>query len=169
MDGQATKNLISFFQDIPDHLARNRLFRLIELFAIAVMGIICDAQDWTGMAAFGIIRQEWLATFVCWGDGPSYRRSNRGARNQATNKTPHWAFPTPIPATQSKIQTWMGREVAASQNHAFFPDNHRHQSFIGPVISADAEGTPEQSHLIYMAIYMTLPCATPAHHWGELA
>ncbi len=64
MDGQATKGLISFFQDIPDHRARNRQFRLIDLFAIAVMAVICDAQDWTDVATFAIIRKDGLDTFM---------------------------------------------------------------------------------------------------------
>ncbi len=39
MDGQAIKGLFSFFQDIPGHRARNRQFRLMDLFVIAVMAI----------------------------------------------------------------------------------------------------------------------------------
>ena len=54
MDGQATKGLISFFGDIPDHRARNRQCRLIDLFAIAVMAVIGDAQAWAGVATFGV-------------------------------------------------------------------------------------------------------------------
>ncbi len=38
-----------------------------------------------------------------------------------------------------------------------FSDNHRHQSFIVPVISADAGGSPAKLRLIYMVLYMTLP------------
>lgn len=38
-----------------------------------------------------------------------------------------------------------------------FPDNHRHQSFIAPAISADAKGALAKLHLICMVLYMNLP------------
>ncbi len=52
MDGQATNSHIPLFQDIPDPRARHRQFRMIDLFVIAAMAGICDAQNRAYVATF---------------------------------------------------------------------------------------------------------------------
>ena len=119
MDGQATKGLISFFQDIPDHRARNRQFRLIDLFAIAVMAVICDAQDWTDVATFARIRKEWLDTFM---ELPGRTPSSSTFRRMFRRLNPD--------AFEKAFEAWIGSfGVTLSGQHVCIDGKTLRQSF----------------------------------------
>lgn len=59
-------SLIEHFAGLEDprkHTKKN-WHKLIDIFVIAVCGIICGADDWVSIAEFGRLKQSWLQTFL---------------------------------------------------------------------------------------------------------
>lgn len=68
-----------YFGDLPDpRTGPAILHRLIDIFTIALLGIICGADDWEAVADFGEKREPWLKTFLALPNGiPSHDTFNR--------------------------------------------------------------------------------------------
>ena len=64
MDVQATEGLLRFFRTIPDPRAANTWHRLDDLLAIAILAVLCGADGWAAVESWGLVNQEWLATFL---------------------------------------------------------------------------------------------------------
>lgn len=58
-------SLLKHFSIIPDpRLDHNKAHRLIDILAIAICAIICGADTWIDIVAFGRAKQEWFQTFL---------------------------------------------------------------------------------------------------------
>lgn len=65
MDVNVAGGFLRFFDDLPDpRRGPNVIHKLSDLIVIAVMAVICGAQGWSDVAAFGRAKQKWLATFL---------------------------------------------------------------------------------------------------------
>src|SRR5260370_28957458 len=53
------------FRDLPDPRVTGRCdHKLIDVIMIAVCGVICGAESWTGVETFGKAKQTWLKQFL---------------------------------------------------------------------------------------------------------
>jgi len=58
-------SLVEHFSDIADpRIERQKRHKLIDIFIIAICGIICGANDWTSIEEFGVSKQTWFETFL---------------------------------------------------------------------------------------------------------
>jgi len=66
--------VLAHFADLADpRVARTRLHPLLSVIAIALCGVICGADSWVEVAAFGEARRAWLATWLALPGGiPSH-------------------------------------------------------------------------------------------------
>jgi hypothetical protein len=64
MDAQATEGLLRFFRDLQDPRASNAWHRLEDLLAIAILAVLCGAESWAAVEAWGRGNLEWLSTFL---------------------------------------------------------------------------------------------------------
>jgi predicted transposase YbfD/YdcC len=64
MDGFAYTCPMRVFDTLPDPRATNVRHRLIDLLAIALMGMICDADGWEDLEDFARSKASWFATFM---------------------------------------------------------------------------------------------------------
>jgi hypothetical protein len=64
MDAPATEGLLRFFRTIDDPRAANARHPMADVLSIAVMAVLCGAQGWAAVAAWGELNAEWLATFL---------------------------------------------------------------------------------------------------------
>lgn len=59
------ESVLKYFEFIPDpRINRMRLHNLTDIITIAILGVICGADTWTAMEAFGKAKKEWLSTFL---------------------------------------------------------------------------------------------------------
>jgi predicted transposase YbfD/YdcC len=57
--------LVDHFSAITDpRIDRQKRHKLIDILTIAICGVICGADDWVAIEAFGQARLEWLKTFL---------------------------------------------------------------------------------------------------------
>lgn len=60
-----TSSITRHFADLPDPRSRHGLRHSLEsLVTIAICAVICGAEDWVGVAAFGRAKEHWLRTFL---------------------------------------------------------------------------------------------------------
>ena len=64
MEGQATEGLLRFFRGIPDRRAANARHPLGDVLGIAVLAVLCGAEGWAAVEAWGLGNEPWLATFL---------------------------------------------------------------------------------------------------------
>jgi predicted transposase YbfD/YdcC len=66
--------LIEYFADLPDpRMERCRAHRLNDIIVIAILSVICGAEHFTEMEAFGEATEDWLRTFLKLDNGiPSH-------------------------------------------------------------------------------------------------
>ena len=64
MDAQATEGLLRFFRTLPDPRAANAWHRLENLLAISILAVLCGADGWAAVESWGLMNQDWLATFL---------------------------------------------------------------------------------------------------------
>ena len=58
-------SLISQFADVPDpRIDRTKRHKLIDIIAIAICGVICGANDWVAIEAYGQAKESWLRQFL---------------------------------------------------------------------------------------------------------
>lgn len=67
------------FGDLPDpRNDRNQLYPLIDIIAVVVMGVICDADDFVAAYRWANHRREWLKSVgICLNGVPSHDTMNR--------------------------------------------------------------------------------------------
>ncbi len=57
--------LVTSLQTLPDpRVERTRLHLLIDIVTIAICAVLCGADGWTEVEAFGKIKQKWLKRFL---------------------------------------------------------------------------------------------------------
>jgi predicted transposase YbfD/YdcC len=64
MDAQATASLLRFFRSIADPRAANARHLLSDLMSIAILAVLCGADGWEMVQAWGCGNVEWLSTFL---------------------------------------------------------------------------------------------------------
>jgi predicted transposase YbfD/YdcC len=58
-------NILSYFDDLDDpRIEKNRKHPLINMIAIAILGVICGADTWVDIERYGKAKQAWLSTFL---------------------------------------------------------------------------------------------------------
>ena len=62
------------FADLPDpRLDRNKLHRLTDILTIALCAVLCGANTWEQIAAYGTAKRDWFAAFLALPNGiPSH-------------------------------------------------------------------------------------------------
>lgn len=65
MDATATGDFLRFFRDVPDpRTGRFVKHNLHDLIVIAILAVICGADGWAQVAAWGRCKSKWLGTFL---------------------------------------------------------------------------------------------------------
>ena len=64
MDAQPSGGILSYFQDTVDPRAANVRFRVADLIAMALMAVLCGADDWAMVAEYADSKAKWLQTFM---------------------------------------------------------------------------------------------------------
>ena len=64
MDAQATEGLLRFFRNIQDPRAGNSRHLLSDLLTISILAVLCGAEGWIAVEAWGWGNAEWLRTFL---------------------------------------------------------------------------------------------------------
>jgi hypothetical protein len=60
-----TPALIEYFADLPDpRIDRCKTHQLNDIVVIAILAVICGAERFTEMEAFGEATEDWLKTFL---------------------------------------------------------------------------------------------------------
>jgi predicted transposase YbfD/YdcC len=75
----ANSPLLVAFGDLPDpRKERNQLYPLIDIIAVVVMGVICDADDFVAAYRWANHRKDWLKSVgLCLNGVPSHDTMNR--------------------------------------------------------------------------------------------
>ena len=61
MSVSAFPTLVECLSDLPDpRVERTRLHNLMDILVIAICAVLCGAEGWDDMAAFGVAKQAWL-------------------------------------------------------------------------------------------------------------
>jgi DDE family transposase len=65
MEASATPTILAHFSALEDpRVERTKLHPLLSIVAIALCGVICGADSWVEVAAFGELRREWLGSWL---------------------------------------------------------------------------------------------------------
>lgn len=58
-------SLISYFADLPGpRFERAKLYGLIDILVLTISAVICGAEGWADIEAFGKSKEEWLKQFL---------------------------------------------------------------------------------------------------------
>jgi predicted transposase YbfD/YdcC len=119
-DGKRVADTIrKCFEDVPDPRVVARCdHRLIDILTIAILAVICGADDWTDIEAFGQVRESWLRQFLDLPHGiPSHDTIRRVLelldRNQFAAGLLQWTQ-APQEATDSKLVAIDGKTLRRS-------------------------------------------------------
>lgn len=78
MEAQATEELLRFFRGIQDPRAANARHLLSDILTIAILAVLCGADSWEIVEAWGCANREWFATFLTLPHGiPSHDTFDR--------------------------------------------------------------------------------------------
>src|SRR5215213_632348 len=74
MSPAPTAGILDHFQDLDDpRLDRTKRHALLDVVGIALCAVICGADNWVAVAAFGHAKESWLRTFLALPGGiPSH-------------------------------------------------------------------------------------------------
>jgi predicted transposase YbfD/YdcC len=74
MEEASKKSLQSVFKDVEDpRIDRTKRHLLLDIILIAIVAVICGAEGWVDIEAFGKAKEEWLRTFLALPNGiPSH-------------------------------------------------------------------------------------------------
>ena len=74
MESLPTCGLSVYFAELGDpRVERTKLHQLLDIIAIALLGVICGADSWTEIEAFGLAKEAWLRSFLMLPNGiPSH-------------------------------------------------------------------------------------------------
>jgi predicted transposase YbfD/YdcC len=64
MDTQATEGLLRFFRSIQDPRAANARHALDDLLTVAILAVLCGAEGWAAVEAWGRGNIQWLSAFL---------------------------------------------------------------------------------------------------------
>jgi predicted transposase YbfD/YdcC len=64
MDAQATDGLLRFFRSIHDPRSCNARHPLSDILTLAILAVLCGAEGWAAVEAWGCGNLPWLATFL---------------------------------------------------------------------------------------------------------
>jgi predicted transposase YbfD/YdcC len=64
MDAQATAKIPRPFLEMPDPRRSNRRHQLIDILTIALFAVVCGADGWVAVVAYGRAKLAWLKTFL---------------------------------------------------------------------------------------------------------
>jgi predicted transposase YbfD/YdcC len=64
MDAQATDGLLRYFRNINDPRSSNARHRLSDILTLAILAVLCGAEGWVSVEAWGCGNSQWLATFL---------------------------------------------------------------------------------------------------------
>ena len=64
MEGTPARGALRHFLAVPDPRKKNIRFRLVDLIAMALLAILCGAEDWPDVALFAKAKKKFLATFM---------------------------------------------------------------------------------------------------------
>jgi len=64
MDGHATSGILCAFRELPDPRQKNHRHLLMDILTIALLAVICGADNWSAVAAYGRAKLSWLKTFL---------------------------------------------------------------------------------------------------------
>jgi predicted transposase YbfD/YdcC len=65
VDAQPSCRLSVYFAELEDpRVDRTKLHRLLDIIAIALLGVLCGADAWTEIEAFGLAKEVWLRQFL---------------------------------------------------------------------------------------------------------
>ena len=70
MEEANKKSLQSAFEGIEDpRIDRTKLHQLEDIILIAILAVICGAEGWVDIEAFGKAKEAWLKTFLALPNG----------------------------------------------------------------------------------------------------
>lgn len=64
MDAQATGDILRAFKTLPEPRRHNYRYPLMDILTIALFAVICGADGWADVAAYGKSKEAWLRTFL---------------------------------------------------------------------------------------------------------
>lgn len=64
MDVKATGEILRVLQEVPDPRRHNVRHRLIDILTLALLGVICGADDWLTVVEYAKAKEPWLRTFL---------------------------------------------------------------------------------------------------------
>lgn len=64
MEGTPARGALRHFLSVPDPRRQNIRFRLVDLIALAILALLCGAEDWPDVALFAQAKKKFLATFL---------------------------------------------------------------------------------------------------------
>jgi predicted transposase YbfD/YdcC len=64
MDGQATAEILRVLERLPDPRRANSRHKLMDIVTIALFAVICGADGWKQVEAYGKSKGDWLGTFL---------------------------------------------------------------------------------------------------------
>jgi predicted transposase YbfD/YdcC len=64
MDAKATAKIPRPFEQMPEPRRHNHRHKLIDILTIALFAVICGADGWVAVAAYGRAKHPWLKTFL---------------------------------------------------------------------------------------------------------
>lgn len=64
MDGQATAEILRVLEKLPDPRRANACHKLIDILTIALFAVVCGADGWKQVEAYGKAKVAWLKTFL---------------------------------------------------------------------------------------------------------
>jgi ABC-type proline/glycine betaine transport system permease subunit len=74
MPDQHSPSILNYFADLEDpRIERTKEHLLLDIVAIAICAVICGAESWVDIEAYGQAKQDWLAQFLSLANGiPSH-------------------------------------------------------------------------------------------------
>ncbi|MCL6751483.1 ISAs1 family transposase, partial [Nostoc sp. CCCryo 231-06] len=74
MTANLDDTILKYFSDLEDpRIERTKQHQLLDIVAIAILGVISGADSWVAIETYGQSKREWLATFLALPNGiPSH-------------------------------------------------------------------------------------------------
>jgi predicted transposase YbfD/YdcC len=64
MDAQATSEILRVLEEVPDPRRHNIRHKLIDILTLALIGVLCAADDWVTVVTYAKAKEPWLRTFL---------------------------------------------------------------------------------------------------------
>src|ERR1700733_5962456 len=64
MDAQTPRELLRVLEEIPEPRRHNLRHKLIDILTLALIAVICGADDWVSVEEYAQCKEEWLRTFL---------------------------------------------------------------------------------------------------------